>query len=76
MMDFGNLGYFFIAIALRSTLARSGCTGLDPIHGLDRTVRNLNCVQANKLCRIELLEMELFGYLTLCKKMTNANLTV
>ena len=34
-------------------------------------INNLNCVQTNDLCKIELLEIELFYQLTLYKQMTD-----
>ena len=34
-------------------------------------VNNLNWVQTNDLCLIELLEIELFSHLTVCKQMTS-----
>ena len=46
-----NVEYPFIAIAPRSTLARSGNTWLDPIYGLNKTKRctyaNLSCLKWN-----------------------------
>ena len=32
---------------------------------------HLNWVQTNDLCKIELLEIKLFGHLTVCKQMTD-----
>ena len=58
----GNAEYSFIAIAPRSTLARSGSTWKGLIYGPNRTVYHLNWVQTN-----DLLEIELFGHLTVCK---------
>ena len=61
--------YLFIAIAPRSTLAQSGNSWYGPIYGSNRTVWHLICVQTNDL--IELLEIELFDYLSVSKQMTD-----
>ena len=61
----------YIDIDPRSPLAQSGRTWLVPIYGKHRTVWNLNWVQTNNLDEIELLEIELFDHLTVCKQMTN-----
>ena len=67
----GNMEYSFIAIALRYTLTWSGNTWQGPIYGSNRTVWHLNCVQINHLCKTELLEIELFDHLTVCKQVTD-----
>ena len=67
----GNAEYPFIAIAPTSNLIRSGSTSKSPINALNRTVWHLICVQTNELCKIELLEIELFLHLTVCKQMTD-----
>ena len=60
----GKVEYPFIAIALRSTLARSGNTWKRPIYGSNRIVWLLNWMQANDLYLIELPEIELFDHFT------------
>ena len=42
-----------------------------PDNESNRTVLHLNCMQTNDLSSIELLENELFDYLTVCKQMSN-----
>ena len=65
----GNVEYFFLAIAPRSTLALSGRICLRLIYKSNRTIWHLNCVQTNELCQIKLLEIELFDCLTMCKQL-------
>ena len=62
-----NIEYLFIAITPRSTLDRSGYTWKGSIYGSNRTVWNLNYMQINDLYKIELLEKEMFDYLTVGK---------
>ena len=45
----------FIVIVHRSTLTRSGSTGLSPIPGSKRTVWPFKCVQTNDWCIIDLI---------------------
>ena len=59
--------YPFIAIPPRSTLTQNGSTWKGPIYGSNRTVLHLDCVRANNLGKIELLETELFDHLCVNK---------
>ena len=43
----------------------------DPIYGSNWTDWHLNWVQTNDLYYIELLKIELFDYLTVCKQMSD-----
>ena len=52
--------YYFIAIVLMCILNRS-----------ERTVLHLNWMQTNDFHLIELLEIELFDYLTVSKQITD-----
>ena len=67
----GNAEYLFVAIALWSTLTRSGSSWNDPIYGSNRIVWQFNWVQTNDLCLIELFEIELFDHLAVCRQLTN-----
>ena len=48
-------------------LTLSDSTWKGPIYGSNRTVWYLNCVQTNDLCKIVLLEIELFDHLCVNK---------
>ena len=67
----GDTKYLFIAIAVRPTLARSGSTWKGLSYRSNRTVGRLYWVQTNDLCYTELLEIEPFDHLTVCKQMTD-----
>ena len=65
--------YIFIAIAPRFIQARSGSTWQSPTYVSNWSFWYLNWVQTNDFYWIELLEIELFYHLTLCKHMTDVN---
>ena len=66
-----NAEYPFIVRTPGSTLAHSSSTWQKPIYGSNKTVWHLNSVQKNYLWWIELLEIELFGPLAVCKQVTD-----
>ena len=61
--------YPFIDIAPRSTVTQSGSTWKGPINGSNRTVWHLNWRQTKDLMWTELLEIEQFNPLNVCKQM-------
>ena len=60
--------------SLLGPLSRSGSTWKALIYRSNWTVGFLNSVQTNDLRWIELLEIELFDYFTVCKQMTDVEL--
>ena len=69
--DLETARYPFIAIAPSSTLAWSGRTRQGLIYRANRTTWHLNWVQTNDLYLSELIEIEVFDQLTVCKQMTD-----
>ena len=66
-----NTEYLFIVIATWSTLTQSGSTWKGPVYESNGTIWHLNWEQINDSCKSELLEIELFDHLTVCKQMAD-----
>ena len=62
-----SFGEYGVLLHCHCSLVQSGCTWIGLLFGSNRTVWHLNWVQTHDLCSVELLEIDLFDHLTVCK---------